>query len=148
VWHPRHRWPKAVIHSASSGSQALVLIPCPSSPVRWHGRVSQPFFIVPAVLRVGCLPLFVAVVSLSPLFFNVVSSFLLFFCKPAHTDLRHHEHTRAFTCHPRAHTRYALMRATYAPTTYVPDATHQHSTRPTYGHDWPGPHVHAACLMR
>jgi hypothetical protein len=45
------------------------------------------------------------------------------------------------------HATYAPMRATYAPTTYVPDATHQYSTRPTYGHDWPGSHIYAACLM-
>jgi hypothetical protein len=43
---------------------------------------------------------------------------------------------------------HAPSRATYAPTTYAPDATHQHSTRSTYGHDWPGSHIHAACLMR
>jgi hypothetical protein len=46
-------------------------------------------------------------------------------------------HAPTHATHALTHATYAPMRATYAPTTYVPGAT-----------DWPGPHVHAACLMR
>jgi hypothetical protein len=57
--------------------------------------------------------------------------------------LTHATHAPTCTAHVLTRATYAPMRATYAPTTYVPDTTHRHLTCHTYGHDWPGTHVHA-----
>jgi hypothetical protein len=67
---------------------------------------------------------------------------------PTQTHDITYTHVLTHATHTPMRATYLPMRTTYAPTTYVPDTTHRHLTCHTYGHDWPGTHVHAACLMR